>query len=248
MRKGTLTQIENDEPAGRWSSPASALKCKLWLAPVMSIAIFAVGCGKSQPERTAEPRAHDDPVAQMQSAMQAGDWQSASQFAQQALIVHPDDPDLLTQAAKAAAFCDRKRDAAKLLVDAAVHADFQPASRVDMAVQALLEVGELYDAIDLLEESVKANPKQNAHRRALVGFLGEAQRPDRIPLHLQQLIRDRNFDVNLLVAVTETSSRRFSLDASNQLLERNPADHRVRLAEAFEMLCRRDSRAASQVM
>ncbi len=125
-------------------------------------------------------------------------------------------------------------------VDAAVKANFQPASRVDHAVQALIEVGELYRAIELLEESLEAHPKQNAHRRTLVGFLGKAQRMDRIPPHLQQLIRDRNFDVDLLLAVTETSSRRFSLDASKRLMERNPDDYRVGLAEVFEMLCRRD--------
>ncbi len=71
---------------------------------------------------------------------------------------------------------------------------------------------------------------------------------DRIPPHLQQLIRDRNVDADLLLAVTETSSRRFSLDASKRLLERNPDDHRVRLAEAFEMLCRRDSKTAAEVL
>ncbi len=97
----------------------------------------------------------------------------AREYSQQALIVRPDDPDLMTEAAKVAAFCDHKSDAAQLLVDAAVKAKFQPPSRVDFAVQALLEVGELYRAIELLENSLQANPQQNTQRRALVGFLGE---------------------------------------------------------------------------
>jgi hypothetical protein len=77
----------------------------------------------------------------MRAAMKAGDWQLADQHAQQALIADPDNADVIRDAAKIAAFNDRKRDAAQLLTDAVAIDNYQPASQVDFAVQALIDVG-----------------------------------------------------------------------------------------------------------
>ncbi len=161
------------EQENRWIGDENVLRGQCLLRLVVPMAIFLLGCGYKTPTDSAQLHQPDDPVVQMRAAMRAGDWQLASQYSQRALIVLPDDPDLLTDAAKVAAFSDRKRDAAHLLVDAAVKAGFQPVSRVDYAVQALIEVGELYRAIEVLEEFLTAHPKQNTHRRTLVGFLGE---------------------------------------------------------------------------
>ena len=164
--------------------------------------------------------------------MEARDWKLANQYAQSALISDPDDPDLLTDAAKIAALNGRKRDAAALIVQAAKKANFQPTSRVDHAVQALMDVGELYNAIELLKESLDVNKTNVAHRKTLVGFLGEAERTEQIPPHLKELILQRGFDVPLLLAVTENSSRRFAETTTAIVMDRNPDDHRVRLAIA----------------
>ena len=180
--------------------------------------------------------------------MQNEDWELANQCAQEALIISPEDPDLLTYAAKTAAYCDRKSEAAQLLVDAASHADYQPTARVTFAVQALIDVGDLYPAINLLEASLKQNPEAHDQRRSLVGFLCEAQRMDLLPEHLVKLYRARQFDVQLLLAVTETTSRRLSPKTSERLMERNPDDHRVRLAEAFVMMYRHDSKAGAEIL
>ena len=113
--------------------------------------------------------------------MEAENWETANRYAQEALIVSPEDPDLLAYAAKTAAFCDRKREAAQLLVEAATQAQYLPATRVTFAVQALIDVGELYDAIDLLEASLGRHPDAHQQRRSLVGFLCEAQRMGYFP-------------------------------------------------------------------
>ncbi len=184
----------------------------------------------------------------MRDAMAVGNWELARQHSPQALVAHPDDPEVLTDAAKVAALSDRKREAARLMVDAAQAANYQPVSRVDFAVQALIDVGELYEAIDLLEKTLAAHPGNHKHRRTLVGLLGEVQRNELITPHLETLIRNRSFDFPFLVAVTESSSRRFSAKTSDHMLSRNPDDHRVRLAEARYLSDYRDTAGAQRVL
>jgi len=164
------------------------------------------------------------------------------------LIEQPNDPDLLTLAAAVAAFRDRKREAATMLVDAAELAGYEPKSRVDQAILALIDVGEVYRAIDLLEASLGRYPDRTDHRQAVVGFWNEVQRTEQIPAHLQPLIEARKFSVRLLLSTTETSSRRLSLKTAERLLERNPNDHRVRLADAYLLMYRRDPAGAAQVL
>ncbi|MDA7492495.1 FG-GAP-like repeat-containing protein [bacterium] len=212
------------------------------------VSLFFIGCNTESKVANTEQEKTTTPVERLLVAMQNEDWELANQCAQEALIISPEDPDLLTYAAKTAAYCDRKSEAAQLLVDAASHADYQPTARVTFAVQALIDVGDLYPAINLLEASLKQNPEAHDQRRSLVGFLCEAQRMDLLPEHLVKLYRARQFDVQLLLAVTETTSRRLSPKTSERLMERNPDDHRVRLAEAFVMMYRHDSKAGAEIL
>ncbi len=216
----------------------------------LTIAAGSVGCGRQDTDAGSAPAVEsgDDAATQMRIAMQRGDYVLASQYSHQALIANPNDPDLMIDAAKVAAFSDRKRDAAQLLFDAVTLTNYQPASRVDFAVQALIDVGELYKAIELLEKSLEVNPDNIQQRRVLAGFLGEAQRTELIAPHLEKLIRARNFDVHLLVALTEVTSRRLSRLTAERLMERNPDDHRVRLAEAHEFLNQHDAASAAEVL
>jgi hypothetical protein len=170
----------------------------------------------------------------MRDAMADGNWQLARQHSQKALVAHPDDPDLMTDAAKVAAMCDRKREAARLMADAAALAGYE-ASRVDFAVHALIDVGELYEAIELLERSVAVHATNNTQRHTLVGFLCEVQRNELIEPHFETLIRNRSFDLQFLVATTESTSRQFSPKTVELMLERNPEDRRVRLGEALNI-------------
>ena len=180
--------------------------------------------------------------------MTVGNWELARQHSQQALVAHPDHPDVITDAAKVAAMCNRKREAARLMVDAATAANYEPPTRVDFAVQALIDVGELYEAIDLLERCLAGHPGNHHHRRTLVGFLGEVQRIELVQPHFEILVRHRSFDVPFLVANTEWSTRRLSTKTADTMLERNPEDHRVRLANARYLSDSRDSAEAERVL
>ncbi|MCS7467611.1 FG-GAP-like repeat-containing protein [Stieleria sp. ICT_E10.1] len=218
--------------------------------------VLAGGCDRSQSNDTPASGGassgvageSQDPRALMESAMQAGDWQRADRYAKSALIADPNDPDLVSLVAKVNAYCGRKRDAANLLVEAARLANYRPPARVNLAVQALVEVGEIYPAIDLLEQSVAMHPEANPQRRMLVGFLAEVQRTDRIGPHLKALIQNRAFDLSLLLATTERSSRRLSENTASRLLQRNPTDRRVRLSDAFLFLYRHDATRAIEVL
>ncbi|WP_218933694.1 CRTAC1 family protein [Rubripirellula lacrimiformis] len=180
--------------------------------------------------------------------MQARDWEAARPVARQAILANPNDPDLLTDAAKVFGFGGQARQAAEMLVEAARVADYRPASRVDFAVRALIEVGDLYGAIELLESALDAAPEHVELRRVLVGFLGEAERTEKIPPHFMRLIQDRSFDFPLLVSLTETSSRRFAVDTIELILKRNPTDHRSKLGQASSMIAEGNIPAAARVL
>ncbi len=205
--------------------------CRFWLAAACLLVVAIAGCDGSTPG--PEPEAgRVDPVLAMRSAINAGRWNEAAGYSQQALLARPNDPQIIKDAARAHAKSGNRREAAHLLVDGLKLTNYSPSADVDFAFQALIDVGELYQAIDLLEQTVRAHPDDRHHRRMLVGMLGEAQRPERIGPHYQKLIRDRAFDFPLLVAISEATTRRFYPKTGELMMERNPSDHRVRLGEA----------------
>lgn len=213
---------------------------------LLLVGLTGTGCHHSDPPSLESPQ--QSAAELMRAAVEIRDWPVAEQYSKQALIEHPDDPDLITMAAAIAAFRDRKREAAIMLVDAARLADYEPKSRVENAIGGLTEVGEVYRAIELLEESLRQHPDRDDHRHILVGFWNEVQRTDQIPAHLLKLIERRHFNLALLLSTTETSSRRLSEKTSERLLQRNADDYRVRLADAFLFFYRQNISGAAEVL
>ncbi len=230
-------------PFGRARKP---VQCGL-VALLLGWVLVLAGCGRSGQVPQAETQQRNA-AELMEQAMEAREWVLAEEYSNEALIERPDDPDLITQAAKIAAFRDRKREAAFMLADAARLANYEPASRVDLAIRGLTQVGEIYPAIELLEASLQLYPDRDEHRQLLVGFWNEVQRTEKIAVHLQKLIEHRHFNLALLVSTTETSSRRLSENTADRLQELNPDDHRPRLAEAFLFLYRQNLSGAAQVL
>lgn len=221
---------------------------------VVTCLIFLVfvplGCGArgKTPPPTKSIKGND-PKQDLQAAIAAKNWSAALDVSQQALITYPDDADVLTHAAIATAQTGDRVKAARLLVDAArVSGHGLQEGRIDNAVAALLDVGYLYDAIDLLRSAVEAHPDATAYRRRLVDFLGEAQLTEEADRHMQRLIQQRQFDLLLLLATTETSARRYSKDSIELLRRRNPGDLRPRLGEAKQHLDQRDAASAESVL
>ena len=219
---------------------------------LLSVFLGATGCSKNETNSTnvtsSEGESSRDPAEQMQRAIRANDWQNAKGFAVKTLIANPEDAELITTAALVFAKSGDEKEAAQLLVNAARVSDFRPASRVDNAVQGLINVGEIYEAVALLEDALSAHPEEHQQRRTLVGFLSELQRTEKLPKHLAVLYKNRQFDLTLLFATTDITTRRMSVNTVNTIFERNPNDHRVKLGNAFLSLYRRQMTEASEIL
>ncbi|WP_253158186.1 FG-GAP-like repeat-containing protein [Stieleria tagensis] len=148
------------------------------------------------------------------------------------LPIQRNNPEQLTAAARAKAAAGDRHEAARLLAKAAVAAKFHPTSRVELATRALLDLGDVYPAIDLLSAAVDAERENDKLRRILFGLLGEAGRTDLMPEHYEALIRNRAFDLAVLLASTDTSQRLFPAETIERLIKRNPDDYRLRLGVA----------------
>lgn len=214
-----------------------------WLAAVLP---WSLGCGSAGKSGSGQPPR--DPAQELETAVKARDWNRALEVSGQAMIANPDDPSVITNAAIAAANVGRRMEAALMLVDAARATGFAPGVRIDNAYRGLLDVGQLHEAIDLLENVVERYPQASEYRRRLVGFLGEAQRNEDANPHISRLIRDRQFDLPLLLATTELSSRRFSPKTIETLAAKNPDDLRPRLGQAKALLGSRNAEGARQVL
>ncbi|QDV45702.1 ASPIC and UnbV [Stieleria neptunia] len=209
---------------------------------------IAVGCTESRQPPAVEVVARDPQNDSVDAALRESRIEDAQRLARDALIVSPDDPGVLTAAARATAAAGDRREAAELLARATRAAGFNPASRVEMAVRAFLEVGEAYPAIELLSQAVEAEPDRHALRRMLFGLLGEVGRTDLMQEHYEAIIRQRTFDVPVLLTCTDTSQRLFTAEAIEALIERNPNDHRLRLGLAQSMRDGRQFSAAESVL
>ncbi|WP_197455808.1 FG-GAP-like repeat-containing protein [Stieleria neptunia] len=187
-----------------------------------------------------------DLIQTMRRAVSDRNWDAAWEHAPHVLLLHPEDPERLTEVAIIAAQTGRTSQAAELMIRAARHSDFDP-QRVENAIRANIDVGRLYDVIDLLQDAVQANPSDQSLRVKLVGFLKEAQRNVLIEPHYQTLVRNRSFDLQLLVALTDAESRKFSTQTVQWMIERNPDDRRIRLGEAIDLADNRKFEASQIV-
>lgn len=236
------------------------LVCRIAL-PLIALLLIA-GCGsktpggpQADPPSNARGEARDDGLPDadaarhLQAAMERGDWQGAQRLAAQAMLAQPDDPDVLTNVAIVTGRAGNQSEAAQLLARAVRASDYDIAGqRVDHAVGGLIQVGRLYDAIELIEEVLAEHPEAHRYRRMLVGFLGEAQLTADLPKHMSLLVRQRQFDLMLLTATTETSFRRFDSKTIDKLLARNPSDWRPKLGRAYQRLEARDAAGAEQLL
>ena len=214
-----------------------------------------LGCRNESPPATqsakqsfGEPGAKDV-IQELQRALETESWEDAERLATQALIARPDDPDVLTKVAIAKAKGGDRVTAAKLLVNAVEASGYETkGNRINHAIGALVDVGRVYDAIELIEQVLQRDPSSHQHRRMLIGFLGEMQLSKDFGRHMNFLIRGRTFDLPLLLATTETNTRRFSTSTIEELLKRNPQDRRPRLGIAQEHLRQRNVSEAETVL
>lgn len=188
------------------------------------------GCGETKPNVTqdGEPSAYK----KMQAHADAGQWTEASTLIETVLIELPNDPAALEAAARAAFHTDQKDLAADLLVDACNVTDFRQENRIRQAFTGLLAVGRLFDAIDVLERGVEADPSDVEMRKLLRSFLLGVERHLEANKHAQILIQQRKFDVELLQSLGDLDRRTQEADSLVEMTKRNPSDLRPLIGKA----------------
>ncbi|MGV3485500.1 MAG: FG-GAP-like repeat-containing protein [Planctomycetaceae bacterium] len=178
--------------------------------------------------RDREPSAYQ----QMQAHADAGQWTEASALIETVLIELPTDPAALEAAARAAFHTDQKNLAADLLVDACKVTDFRQQNRIRQAFTGLLAVGRVFDAIELLERGVEAEPGNVEMRKLLRSFLLGVERHLEARTHARILIQQRKFDIELLQSLGDQDRRTQEADSLVEMTKRNPSDLRPLIGKA----------------
>ncbi|MEM0925655.1 MAG: hypothetical protein AAGJ83_06430, partial [Planctomycetota bacterium] len=205
------------------------------LSALVSIAV--VGCAPDQAETSAVPKnatspALEPPLVRLNTAVATGRWNEAWSLRREVLIEHPDDPEVLTTLSKVA-FANGERDAsAEFLLDAVRAEDFENSARVKQTVIALTATGRVFEAIDVLEETIGRDPSQHELRRWLFDFLTSLEQHDVASPHGRQLVKVREMDFALLLELSNTERRKLENDSTDLLAERNPSEKRYRIAKA----------------
>ncbi|GAA4467057.1 FG-GAP-like repeat-containing protein [Novipirellula rosea] len=195
--------------------------------------LLLTGCGGAEMNSTPPPVDEPQtPLQAMDAAIRLGRWEQAWQWSDEVLIAHQGDPDVLAKVARVA-FENKQGDvAAHLLVDANRADDFQNPDLVQQATIALISVGQLFEALEMLEEVAARHPQQHQSRRLLFDFLIVIEDRDAAIEHGRELVRQRKFDFDLLLLLSNYEKRTLDTAALNVLMQRNPADNRPLIGEA----------------
>jgi tetratricopeptide (TPR) repeat protein len=109
---------------------------------------------------------------------------------------------------------------------------YQDPARVRQAMIAMISDGHYYDGLAFLGRALDAQPDQHETRRWLFDFyIGADDRVSALP-HGRQLVLDRQFDLDLLTALSSTERRTLDAKPLDQMVTRNPNDKRPLLGAA----------------
>jgi tetratricopeptide (TPR) repeat protein len=219
-----------------------------WILVLLASLLLA-GCQKADKENApSQAVASKDALTRLRLAVGRQDWQAAEDLSATVLLQYHDNADAIELAARAAHGSGNPDIAANLMLDACHVESFSSPTRANQAAAALLAVGRIYDCMDLLESAVAAQPDQHELRRMLYQmYWGVEDRP-RSVLHGRYLVRQRQFDMDLLLAMTATESRVESSDAFVEMAARHPADKRPLIAEARIQFDRRNFEQAATIL
>lgn len=203
----------------------------IWL--IVGLALVALpGCGSksSVPEEVAPPPQR--PLRTMNSAIRRNQWQQAWEVSDAVLAEHGDDAEVLATVAQVAHASGKPEAAADLLVRACRAESFENESRVQQAMIAMIAVGRLYEGMAMLEEAIEQQPQQHETRRWLYDFyMGTENRLSGLP-HGRFLVRQRKFDLDLLLDLSNTQQRTADSRPLDEMTARNPDDKRPLLGGA----------------
>ena len=212
------------------------------LIPCFVLGAGLLGCGGAKP--TVDVPEAIDPEHEFRYAFSKRNWAKAWEFAEQVLTADPDNLDLIVKAGIVANEVGETERAADLLVRACDIENYQSEQRVRQAVVGQISVGRLHEALQWLETVLQEQPDQHGTRRWLFDLYSNIDRRQAAIPHGQALVRKRQFDAKLLVALGMTDPISPKTEAVNTMVERNPDDRRPLLrvaANAFREQRYRDS-------
>ena len=165
------------------------------------------------------------------------------------LLAVGDDRERMVSEAVRIGRAGETRVAAEMLrLSVAEHLSDTTESQVQLAVRSLLEVGRLSDAAALAEEVLEVHADFHTLRRTLCGLWGELDRPDRALVHFETLVRQRRFDLGLLIAHLTEGQRLYAQRTIDTMLQRHPQDKTVLLGRAREAYQHADQVTAKRTL
>lgn len=193
--------------------------------------ILTTGCQSHREEQAQH--ASLSSLNQFRDAVSRQDWKKAWGFSEQVLLLHGNDLDTLRTVARVAYLNERPVAAAGLLVDAAKLDQFNDPALVQQGTVALISVGRLFEALELLDRAVESQPAHHELRRLLFDFLVGVEDHKAAQIHGRELVFQRQFDFDLLMALCEVNGERELKNAPLDVcIERNPQDLRPKIGAA----------------
>lgn len=172
------------------------------------------------------------PLTDMKAAIRGQLWSEAALFTDTVLAKYPDDPQVLAFVAEVAYHTDQPDRSADLLVEACHLESLADEGRIRQTMIALVNVGRLYDGIDLLDEALARHPDQMETCRMLYDlYVGTEDRRHGVPLG-QRLVRERHFDIELLMTLGHAPRRTLDTEPLLKMSTRHPDDLRPLIGQA----------------
>ncbi|QDT06154.1 FG-GAP repeat protein [Rubripirellula lacrimiformis] len=193
---------------------------------------LVVGCGGSPDPSGSVPQVPERPLRKMVSLTKRGLTQQAWEWAPQVLEIHGDDPDVIASVAQLAYKLEKTNETADLLARACQVESYVRPDRIEQATVALIGVGRLYEAMDLLEIAIEQHPEQVKTRRLLFDLVMGTEDRVRGAEHGRVLVRARQFDMELLTTLSNTERRSMDPDVLTKMTDRNEGDRRPLLGTA----------------
>ena len=235
FRKGNCINAESNLGCERKST--SEIECSFAnnLNPVTImvmgwlILLTLAGCGEVAPSK---PVSSSTALRTMKSSMRKGDWQAASESADQVIAAYHENASVIALVAQVRHENGDPELASQLLMQACRVDDYSVPARVNQAVVSLLAVGKLSEVFGFLEEALDHQPEQHEYRRLLYDlYMGTENRLLGIP-HGRKLVLQRQFDLELLKNLSNTERRTQEVQPLKEILSRNAADKRPLIGSA----------------
>ena len=175
----------------------------------MAILLLIVcGCNRNDPVATVPVEtttAAQDPVATVRILLRRGRVAAAAQQVEAALLINPEDPDLLSIAGDVAVAQGDPGRAVELF-ELALSAAEQPNAEVRLKLgQEYMNLGRPFDSIRVMEAAVQAHPEVVDYRMKLVGLQLAVGLEFESQKHLQWLVQRGHGGLNLLIVLSDLS-------------------------------------------